>query len=63
MNATYPSWSARARARIDRDRDVRLEEQPTRRERCEDLLDEPLLVVDVMDDEERNNEVERSACQ
>ena len=48
---------------IGRDRDVRIEAQPARLERREHLLDEPLLVLDVMDREERHHEIERTSGQ
>src|SRR5262245_49011371 len=45
------------------DSNVRVEKQATHRQRGEDILDEPLLVLDVVYGEEGNNEVEWSFWQ
>ena len=43
-----------------RDRNVRIEEQATERQRREHVLDEAWLVFNVMDGEERDDQVKRS---
>lgn len=48
---------------IWRDCDVRVEEQAARRQSREDVMDEALFVLNVMDGEERNDQVEWSLWQ
>ena len=48
---------------IWRNRDVRVDEHATRRKRREDVVDKALLILNVMDGEERYDQVEWSLWQ